>query len=90
MFCRHELFIRYGISDNMIRYMSVEARPDRENVKGGYTVVVDIILEDSSFIQRTFVAQLQQAEFRLNKMIEVRSANIYPTQVNIEIEKNKE
>jgi hypothetical protein len=90
MFCRHELFIRYGISDNMIRYMSVEARPDRENMKGGYTVVVDIILEDSSFIQRTFVAQLQQAEFRLNKMIEVRSANIYPTQVNIEIEKNKE
>jgi hypothetical protein len=59
-------------------------------MKGGYTVVVDIILEDSSFIQRTFVAQLQQAEFRLNKMIEVRSANIYPTQVNIEIEKNKE
>jgi hypothetical protein len=90
MFCSHELLVHYGLSKEMVKSITVDTRPDRENLKVGYAVVVDITVEDSSFVQRTFAAKQALAEFRLQKMMEVRSANVYPIQVNIEILKNKE
>jgi hypothetical protein len=43
-------------------------------------------LADNSFIKRSFADKIPQVEILLQKMIEVRSTNIYPILVNIMIE----
>ena len=85
-FCLKELRVRYGIESKLIRRMSVHRRLEREEGGCGYEVVVDICLVANTFIKRSFSDKLPMVELLLQKMIEVRSAGIYPVKVNITIE----
>ena len=51
----------------------------------GAQIVVEILLADNSFVKRSFAEKIPQVEILLQKMIEVRSTNIYPIHVSIQI-----
>jgi hypothetical protein len=86
-FCINELFTRYGIGSSMIRSFSIDTRQQTDKMRNGYDIVVDIMLENSVYVKRSFESQIPHAELLFNKMMAVRSANVYPIHVNIELEK---
>ena len=55
----------------------------------GYEVLVEILLVDNAFIRRGFEDQIPQVEMLLQAMMSVRSTNIYPITVIIQINKKK-
>ena len=85
-FCRKELLVRYGIGDEMIRSLSVRRRRQLDPTGNGYEILVDIVLTGNSFIRRSFTDKISSAEILIQKMMEVRSANIYPIRLSISIE----
>ncbi len=86
VFCYKELMLRYGINQNMVRQIRVSHRLTGDYHDGGYEILVAITLVDNSFIRRKFIDNLPVAEILLEKMIEVRSTNIYPITVMIAVE----
>ena len=86
MFCYNELLSRYGVMRDMVRNISVNMRHKPEIHHCGYEIQVDITLADNPFVKRSFAEKMAQVEILLQKMMEVRSTNIYPIQVNIKIE----
>lgn len=88
LFCRKELMVRYGIEDSMIRRLRINKRLQQENSGCGYEIVAEITLEGSTTIKRSMADRLPQTELLLQKMIEVRSANIYPVRVIINIDED--
>jgi len=87
LFCYNELLTRYGIIRDMIRQITVNRRQQIERNGPGYEIVVDILLADNPFVKRSFEEKVSLVEMLLQKMIEVRSTNIYPIVVTIQIEK---
>ena len=87
LFCYNELLTRYGIIRDMIRQITVNRRQQIERNGTGYEIVVDILLADNPFVKRSFEEKVSLVEMLLQKMIEVRSTNIYPIVVTIQIEK---
>ena len=88
-FCRKELRVRYGIESNLIRSLHVNRRLQQEGIRCGYDIVAEITLAGNSFIRRTMEDRLSSAEYLMEKMIEVRSTNIYPVHVSIMIEEEQ-
>lgn len=88
LFCYNELATRYGIGRELVRVISVDYRQAQQYRRCGYEIVVDIVLIDNSFINRYFLSSIPQVELLFTKMIEVRSANIYPVQIRINVEQN--
>ena len=88
-FCQKELMVRYGIGNNLVKDVSVHRRLQQDNSGCGYEIVARIILVGNSFVKRNFQDQLPAAEILLQKLMEVRSANIYPIRVNIIIEEQQ-
>jgi len=88
-FCRKELQVRYGIAGPMIRRFTVNRRPQRESNGCGYEIVAEIVLAGSTFVRRSMQDKLSTAEILLQKMVEVRSTNIYPVTVSITIEEEQ-
>ena len=86
IFCYNELLTRYGLVRDMVKSVRVSHRQQIENRQCGYDILVDIVLTDNSFVKRSFADKAPQVEILLQKMIEVRSTNIYPIHVNIQIE----
>ena len=86
VFCHKELMLRYGITQSMVKQIHVSHRLTGNYHDGGYEIIVTITLADNSFIRRKFIDNLSVAEILLEKMIEVRSTNIYPVTVMIAIE----
>ena len=86
VFCYNELLTRYGIVRDMVASISVNHRQLIDNHSCGYEMVVWIVLNDSPFIRRSFADKIPMVEVLLQKMIEVRSTNVYPIQVNIFIQ----
>lgn len=86
IFCYSELLTRYGIVRNMIKSIRVSHRHELEKRRSGYEILVEIMLADNSFIKRSFAQRISQVEILMQKMIEVRSTNIYPVSVVIQIE----
>lgn len=86
VFCYNELLTRYGIVRDMVTSISVNHRQLVDNHSCGYEMVVWIVLNDSPFIRRSFADKIPMVEVLLQKMIEVRSTNVYPIQVNIFIQ----
>lgn len=86
MFCYNELMVRYGIISDMIENVSVSHRQQIDRQHCGYEILVEIVLANNPFVKRSFVDKIPQAELKLQKMMEVRSTNIYPIQVNIRVE----
>jgi hypothetical protein len=85
IFCYTELMNRYSIIPEMVRDITVKHM--RQNTLGdcGYAIHVNIFLQDSMFIKRSFTDKIRQAEILLQKMMEVRSTGIYPIIVTIDI-----
>ena len=67
--------------------VSHRLQQDAGNV--GYEVLVEILLVDNAFIRRGFEDQIPQVEMLLQAMMSVRSTNIYPITVIIQINKKK-
>ena len=85
VFCYNELLSRYGIVRDMVSDISVSRRQQMDYHDCGYEIVVEIVLADNSFVKRSFADKIPQVEILLQKMIEVRSTNIYPILVSIQI-----
>lgn len=86
LFCYKELLTRYGIVRDMVKQLSVSRRHQMETRGPGYEIVVEIRLADNPFIKRSLSEKIPLVEILLQKMIEVRSTNIYPVVVMIKIE----
>jgi len=69
----------------MVKSLTVNHRLQKENRSCGYEIVVDIVLVDNPFIKRSFADKASQVEILMQKMIEVRSTNIYPVTVMIRV-----
>ena len=91
LFCRKELMTRYGIDSTLVKSILVRPRMTKEAWDCGYEIEVDILLADTPFVRRSFAEKVPQVELLLQKMIEMRSTQIYPVNVTIMIEtKNKQ
>lgn len=87
-FCYNELLTRYGIDHEMIKSISVDHRLQTEPHGCGYEILADIVLVDNPFVKRSFADKMVQTATLMQKMMEVRSTNIYPIRVNISISEN--
>lgn len=89
LFCYTELQTRYGITRQMVKSITISHRQQQERWNAGYEILVEIVLKDNAFIRRGFEEKVSQAEILMQAMMSVRSTNIYPIDVTIQIEKNK-
>ena len=89
LFCYMELVTRYGITRQMVKSITVSHRQQQDRLQAGYEVLVEIILNENTFIRRGFEEKIPQAEILMQAMMSVRSANIYPIQVTIAIDKSE-
>lgn len=87
-FCYNELLTRYGIDREMVKGINVEHRLQTDPHGCGYEILADIVLADSPFVRRSFADKIAQTEVLMQKMMEVRSTNIYPIRVSISISEN--
>lgn len=85
MLCYNELVTRFGITNDMIAKIKVRNVQHTERRHCGFETLVYITLKDNPYIRRSFQEKIAMTELVLQKMIEVRSANVFPVQVNIEI-----
>ena len=70
----------------MVKAISVSRRQRQDLKSCGYEVIVEITLVNNPVIIRGFSDKMQQVAILIEKMIEVRSANVYPVFVTIKIE----
>ena len=78
LFCYKELQTRYGITRDMIRQITVSNRISNDPQGPGYEIVVEIQLAASTFVKRALEDKITSVEDLLQKMMAVRSTNIYP------------
>ena len=90
LFCYKELQTRYSITRDMIQNITVSNRLSNDSQGPGYEMVVEIQITANSFVQREIVEKKNQIENLLQRMMEVRSTNIYPISVTITLEEKKE
>ena len=86
LFCYNELLTRYGIVRDMVKSLTVNRRQQMDRHGCGYEIVVEIVLADNPFVRRSFAEKASRVEILMQKMIEVRSTNIYPVIVTLNIE----
>ena len=86
LFCYKELLTRYGIVRNMVKSLTVGRRQQMGHRGCGYEICVEIVLEDTPFVKRSFAEKAEQAALLMQKMIEVRSTNIYPVIVTVNVD----
>ena len=86
LFCYNELLTRYGIVRDMVKSLTVNRRQQLDRRGCGYEIVVEIVLADNPFVKRSFAEKASRVEILMQKMIEVRSTNIYPVIVTLKIE----
>lgn len=89
IFCYTELSNRYSIVPKMVSSISVSHAQQQDRIACGYAFYVNIELEENPFVKRSFSDKIPQAEMLLQRMMEVRSANIYPIFVNISMKEVK-
>ena len=90
LFCRKELFVQYGIGEELIRSIALYKRLQQDSTGCGYEILASITLSGTAFVKRSLQDKLPQLEFLLEKMVQVRSTNIYPFRVNITIEEENQ
>lgn len=90
LFCYAELQSHYGITRSMIKQVTVSHRLQQERSDVGYEILVEIVLNDNAFIRRGFEEKIPQTEALMRAMMSVRSTNIYPIQVTIQIDKQNQ
>ena len=85
--CYNELERRFGITSEMVASIKVRQVQKAERHHYGFETQVYISLTDNAYIKRDFVDKIPMTELILQKMIEVRSTNVFPVIVNIEVAK---
>lgn len=85
--CYNELERRFGITSEMIAGIKIKQAQKAERHHYGFETQVYISLTDNAYIKRDFVDKIPTTELILQKMIEVRSTNVFPVIVNIEVAK---
>ena len=88
-FCFKELRSRYSIVPKMVSDITVSHTQQQDRIACGYAFYVNIELEENPFVKRNFTDKIPQAEMLLERMMAVRSANIYPIFVNISMKEVK-
>lgn len=88
-FCYKELLTRYGIARDMVQSINVSHRSSHDSQGCGYEIVADIRLMSNALVQRTVADKISSVEHLLQKMMEVRSTNIYPICVTIAVTDTK-
>lgn len=83
--CYNELERRFGITSEMVASIKVRQAQKAERHHYGFETQVYISLTDNAYIKRDFVYKIPMTELILQKMIEVRSTNVFPVVVNIEV-----
>ena len=85
MFCYKELLSRYGIPREMVRSINVSHRVSHDPQGCGYEIVVDISLMANALVQRVMTDKISSVEYIFQRLMEVRSTNIYPICVTISL-----
>ena len=85
--CYNELERRFGITSEMVAGIKIKQAQKAERHHYGFETQVYISLTDNAYIKRDFVDKIPMTELILQKMIEVRSTNVFPVIVNIEVAK---
>ncbi|MEG1865597.1 MAG: hypothetical protein RR331_01810 [Bacteroides sp.] len=83
--CYNELMMRYNIIPDMIEDIHINHRRETNRRQAGYEFIVEIVLFDNPFVRRSLEGKMQKIEFVIQKMIEVRSTNLYSMRVMIRI-----
>lgn len=83
--CYNELERRFGITSEMIAGIKIKQAQKAERHHYGFETQVYISLTENAYIKRDFVDKIPTTELILQKMIEVRSTNVFPVVVNIEV-----
>ena len=83
--CYNELERRFGITSEMIAGIKVKQAQKAERHHYGFETQVYISLTENAYIKRNFTDKIPMTELILQKMIEVRSTNVFPVIVNIEV-----
>lgn len=83
--CYNELERRFGITSEMVASIKVRQAQKAERHHYGFETQVYISLTDNAYIKRHFLDKIPMTELILQKMIEVRSTNVFPVVVNIEV-----
>ena len=83
--CYNELERRFGITSEMVTSIKVRQAQKAERHHYGFETQVYISLTENAYIKRNFTDKIPMTELILQKMIEVRSTNVFPVVVNIEV-----
>lgn len=83
IFCYNEMLLRYNIASSQIKNITVRNNISCDPENCGFETEVLIMLVDDIFVQRSFANKIPQAEIVLQKMMEVRSASMYPIRLQI-------
>lgn len=86
--CYNELDRRFGITSEMITNIKVKQVQQAEHHHYGFETRIYISLTDNAYIKRNFLDKIPMTELILQKMIEVRSTNVFPVVVNIEVKQS--
>ena len=87
LFCNTDLTVRYGISQSMIKSVSVGRRQSSDRRDCGYMLHVCIVLKDNSFVRRSIGDNPDAVALKMAKRMFARSAGIYPIDVEIQFTK---
>ena len=85
-FCYNELQTRYGVDNNMVESICVSHQLESNPHGCGYEIIAEILLKESPYVKRSFAHKIPYVEVLMQKMMEIRSSNIYPIRVSIKIE----
>ena len=85
IFCYNEMLKRHNIGESMIEGISVRNMRQSERSHAGYETYVEITLIDDVYVKRAIQDKASHTELVLQKMIESRSATVYPVHVEIHI-----
>lgn len=85
IFCYNEMLKRHNIGESMIEAISVRNMRQSERSHAGFETYVEITLIDDVYVKRAIQDKASHTELVLQKMIESRSATVYPVHVEIHI-----
>lgn len=86
LFCYNELQTRYSIVPELIQDIRVGNRRLDSGQFHTYAIQVEITIRNNAYIRRSMMGRLATAEVCLEKMMQARSANIYPIVVKMRVQ----
>ena len=83
--CYNVLQTRYSIGKDMVDAVKVKNLRNTDRSQCGFVTMVYITLKNDLYIQKRLEDLISSVELTLQKMIEVRSTNVFPVQVSVEL-----